>query len=473
MSYLKDWLYFTSGNECPEPYRLWSGLSLLASVLGRKVWTHHGRFQIFPSLYIILVGDAGSGKSTAKNEAKKIFTGTFPEYLASASFQSHQDIIDQMCSAQPKTWNETDSTGQVIKINAYTSFYIVCNEFSSLLSTDKKGMVEFLVDIYDENEFSTGFKTQRLANPERKQKLDNPYVNLLACAVPKYFMGNLKLDLFDGGLGRRLIIVYSERTESVPNPMMPLGGEEAKQRVIEHLKKVHEFQGELHRSIDAMNWWIRWYPTVKGKFVEDPILQQFYQTKPVQVLKVAMLLCMCEHPFTQVITDYHLSAAEELISGLEPAVTKLTAGIGRNELAGVGAQLMDYLARMGGAASMMQIRKFFNRYVNMPEFREIMNHYVDTKELFAVSPDGDLNMGMLMLPPNYKIYQQKQAIEVARLREKYSSQPSSPTSSSSTQPLLSPEPHSSASQVASGSPEFPSSSTSQSPLSTPSQPPTS
>lgn len=466
MSYLKDFLYFTSGNECPEPYRLWSGLSLLASVLGRKVWTYHGRFQIFPSLYIILVGDAGSGKSTAKNEAKKIFTSHFPEYLASASFQSHQDIIDQMCAAQPKTWTVSDEAGNPLKINAYTSFYIISNEFSSLLSTDKKGMVEFLVDIYDENEFSTGFKTQRLANPERKQKLDNPYVNLLACAVPKYFMSNLKLDLFDGGLGRRLIIVYSERVECVPNPMMPLGGEEAKQRVIEHLQKAHEFQGELHRSLDAMNWWNKWYPTVKGKFIEDPILQQFYQTKPVQVLKVACILAMCDYPFTQIIGQNHLELAEQLITNLEPSVIKLTAGIGRNELAGVGAQLMDYLARMGGSASMMQVRKFFNRYVNMPEFREILQHYADTKEFFVVSQDGTMDGGLLMLPANYKIFQQKQSIELERRRRQFD-----PTYVASTSPSPVPEQHQENGQEPSASEPNPSSSLGPTPLNTPDPPP--
>lgn len=177
-NYLRDYVHYNSGNECPAQYHVWCALSLLGAILGRKVWVMHGDyFQVYGNLYVCLVGDAGSGKSTAKNTPKKIINKIFPEYLVSASFQSHQDIIDQMCNAVPTTWEDKDGEmPYAIKghIYGFTSFYAVCNELASLLSTDKKGMVEFLVDIYDENEFSTGFKGQRRQNPESKQKLENP-----------------------------------------------------------------------------------------------------------------------------------------------------------------------------------------------------------------------------------------------------------------------------------------------------------
>jgi hypothetical protein len=409
MKYLKDYLHFTSGTECPEPYRVWAGLSLLAAVLGRKVWTYHGRFEILPSLYVILVGDAGSGKSTAKNDAKKIFTSEFPQYMSSASFQSHQDIIDLMCNAQPRVWEERNGDDVILAIHGYTPFYIVCNEFSSLLSTDKKGMVEFLVDIYDENEFSTGFKTQRAANPEKKQKLDNPYVNVLACAVPKWFMGNLKMDLFDGGLGRRLIIVYSERTGIVDNPIMVPGGAEARTEVLNHLKLCEEFKGQLKRTPDSMLWWKEWYHKTKSTRIDDPILMQFYQTKPVQVLKVAMLLTMCEAPLQHEIEPHHLQNAVTLIDELEPNVVRLTSGIGRNELAGVGVQLLDFLARMGGAASEMQVKKYFRRYMDTKEFIEVLQSFIDTKELvYSMDPSGTFRI--LMLPDYAKQMEMKKKL---------------------------------------------------------------
>jgi energy-coupling factor transporter ATP-binding protein EcfA2 len=383
MGYLNDYVYYGSGTECPDIYLQWSGLSLLGAVLGRKTWTMHGGyFRIHPKLYVCLVGDAGSGKSTAKNQAKQFLRVIDPNYLISASFQSHQDIIDKMATdaAAVKTWKDATNG----KIHEYRVFYGICNELASLLSTDKKGMVEFLVDVFDdEDEFTTGYKGQRLESPERKQVVPFPYVSILACAVPKWFMGNLKLDLFDGGLGRRLIVCYSNKTRLNENPHTPPGGEQAKQRALQHLAECmsEKCQGELKKTPAAQLWWKEWYHNPKRFDLTDPILGQFHQTKHIQALKVASLLAKSEDPFNDKIEDVHLQAAVAMMDMLEPNVLKLTGGIGRNELAGVGQQIIDFLERTGGMQTEVNLKKYFHRYLKLPEFQELENHYVQTGQI--------------------------------------------------------------------------------------------
>ena len=392
MGYLNDFIHYGSGTECPDIYLQWSGLSLLGAVLGRKVWTMHGGyFRIHPKLYVCLVGDAGSGKSTAKNQAKQFLKAVDPDYLVSSSFQSHQDIIDKMANevSAVKTWkNNATKT-----IQEYRVFYGICNELASLLSTDKKGMVEFLVDVFDdEDDFTTGFKTGRLAQPERKQIVPFPYVSILACAVPKWFMGNLKLDLFDGGLGRRLIVCYSNKTHLNPNPQIPAGGAEAKLRALDHLRlcKSEAVQGELHKTASAEKWWNEWYMDPKRFNLNDPIISQFHQTKHIQVLKIASLLTMCETPFTMQIEDVHLQAAVRMLDILEPNISKLTSGIGRNELAGIGAMIVDYINQRGGAVREVHLLQNFRRYANTTEFTEIVASLQKTEELMmlTLSPEG-------------------------------------------------------------------------------------
>lgn len=390
MGYLTDILYFSSGHECPESYQQWSALSLLGAVVGRKVWVMHGDyFMVLPNLYVCLVGDAGSGKSTAKNVAKKIFTQHFPDYLVAASFQSHQDIIDQMCNAPAtRTWQDTlNQLGEgPDKIHGYTSFYAICNELASLLSTHKEGMVEFLVDIFDENTYSTGFKGQRKMSPDSKQRLDNPYLSVLSCATPRWFMGNLRNDLFEGGLGRRLIIVFDENKKCIPFPRKPEGADEAFTRAVQHLKAAEDVQGRITLDPKANSWWDHFYRSNKKRFIEDPIIAQFATTKPIQLLKVAGLLCLCNQPFTFTLTEDHLSAALGMLNALEPKIQRLTSGIGRNELAGVGAEIMDFIVRMGGAVPVIAVKKMFWRQAQGPEFAQLIAHYEETGELRTV-PD--------------------------------------------------------------------------------------
>jgi hypothetical protein len=387
MGYLNDYRYYASGTECPENYLTWGGLSLLGAVLGRKVWTMHGDyFRIFTKLYVCFVGDAGSGKSTAKTQVKNFLRFVDPDYLVSASFQSHQDIIDRMANdgLAIKTWKQLGDKSS--KVNEYRVFYAIANELNSLLSQDKLGMVAFLVDVFDdEDDFATGYKTGRLAQPERKQVVPYPYFNLLACAVPKWFMGNLKIDLFDGGLGRRLIIVYSDKTELKEHPSLPPGGEEAKDRAIAHLKlcALESTQGEIKKTPAAILWWKEWYHNKKRFNMEDPIISQFHQTKHIQALKVASLLSMCETPFTYKIEDFHLQAAVSMLDSLEPDIIRLTSGIGRNELAGISVKVLDYLQRVGMANS-KQISNIYWRDVGMQEREQIENHLIENGKIKVV-----------------------------------------------------------------------------------------
>lgn len=401
MGFLNDWIFYGSGDECPQEFQLWSGLSLLSSVLGRKVWTMHGDyFQILPNIYVCLVGEAGSGKSTARGRVKKVINHCFPWMSTSASFQSFQDILDIMANSSTVDWK--DEKGDLMdkipgKIYDYRPFYIIANELASLLATDKQNTVTFLTDIYDENEFSTGYKNARKDNPERKQRFDNPYVSLLSCAVPKWFMGNLKLDLFDGGLGRRLIIVVGGKSKLVDNPTHPPGAQEALERAIEHLKKAALTYGIVSRTPEAMVWWKTWYHDKTWRNRDDPILMQFDETMPVQLLKVAMLLSMSEYPFTMLIDTPHLIAARDMLFGLRPSIQKLTSGIGRNEIAGIGTQLLDYLERVcNGCASEVQIRKFFHKFLQTREFQDEIQHRISVQDLHICPMEHPQHPGTLV-----------------------------------------------------------------------------
>lgn len=386
MSYLKDYVYYSSGHEVPEEYVWWGGLSILGHILGHKVYVELGDyFRFYPNLYVCLVGEPGSGKNTAIGVNLDIMIRYFPHLIVSASIQSREDIAFLM--SQPEavvTWK--DEKGE---LHEYRPFYALNNELASFLSVERVKMVEFLVEIYDGKRFGTGFKSMRKDNPGVRQWFDNPHFSLLAGAVPAYFMGELKDDLFSGGLGRRLIIVHSRREKVVPIPRKPSGADEALARAVEHLKLAEQFYGRLKLSNVALTWWNEWYPAHRQKRVDDPILAQFYSTKHMQLLKVAMCLLLSEQPLRQTVEDYHLQAALELLEGLEPAIIRLTSGIGRNELAGIGAQMIDFIERCGGMAPELIVKRVFSRHLRDLEFKEQVQQLIETERL--VVADATIN----------------------------------------------------------------------------------
>lgn len=383
MSYLSDYIHYSSGTEVPDEYLQWGGLSILGHVLGKKCWIEHGEgyFRFTPETYIALVGEAGSGKNTALNVNIRIMLNHFPDLMLSASVQSREDIAWQMgeeTPTNPHTWRQPD--GQII---TYRPFYILNEELNNLLSVDKIKMMSFLIQLFDGEQFSTGFKKDRLANPTRKQWFANPFVSLLAGAVPEWFMTDMKMDLFSTGMGRRMIIVNARRTKVVPFPFKPVTADAAMTRVIAHLKQAYAFTGGAYLNEEAKRFWEPWYIKTKKEIPLDPILAQFNATKPMQVLKIALLLLRSESLESNVIECAHLEMAVHMIDKLEPGIIKLTSGIGRNELAGIGAQMLDFIERMDGMVTEVQLKKTFHRYMNLPETKELLQLYSETGQLLV------------------------------------------------------------------------------------------
>ena len=389
MAFLSDLIYYNSGNECPEPFITWSGLATLGAVMGKKVWTMHGSyFRIYPNLYVTMVGTAGSGKSTAQDMMREIIVDHFPNLLFSDDFQSAQDILKKMSDDENVlTWkDELGLLGDPGVIQSYRPFYALVDELSNFMSVDMKAMTGLLVGIYQRASFGTGFKN----DVNKKQRFRNPYFSMLACTVPDWMMNNMRMDLFTGGLGRRMIIVHAQKKKQEPNPFRVPDHAMLHKRIVDHLKAVagEGFYGCLTRTKEADAWWTKWYCDPKRFNREDPILIQFHETKQIPVLKVATLLALCDQPFKFEIDVHHLQGAVLMLDNLEPDVLKLTQGIGRNELAGIGAQIVDFLNRSGGAASESHTKKFFTRYANSKEFTEVINNLLSTEVVYCVQhPD--------------------------------------------------------------------------------------
>ena len=227
MGFLSDYCHYNSGNECPREYHIWSALAAFSTILSRRVWIDHGYFKVFPNLYVILVGDAGSGKNTAKSIAvKKLIIDNFPDVPISASVTSREDICKFMGSEEClRTFRDNDGN-----ITEYRPFFFAVNELANLLSVDFRKMVDFLVDLYDSEYFSTSFKHDSV-----KDKIPNPCATMLSCAVPDWFMRSLKMDLFTGGFGRRLSIVYENRTILKAHPSIPVDGDKLWDRILNHM----------------------------------------------------------------------------------------------------------------------------------------------------------------------------------------------------------------------------------------------
>ncbi len=400
MGYMNDFMSYMGGTECPDSFLRWSALSLIGHLCGKKVWTMHGDYFPFsPNLYVVLVGTPGSGKSTAKDFVKDIMTDHFDSYILGDEIQSREHICKTMASPPgTKTWKNLETT----TIEEWHPFYCLPDEMALFVSVDARNMINFLVGVHSSKSFGTGYKKDF----DLAQRFKNPYVSLLGCTTPKWIMQNLKIDLFEGGLGRRLIIVFDKRTKDIPDPKRPDKSSGTYARIIEHLKAVEALSGQVKRTKTADLWWRENYAKIRANKGEQAI-DQFKETKHTMVLKVATCLSLDERPFTMEITDEHLWAALDGLNRLEAGINMLTAGIGENPATAIAARMMEYIYVADGEMQERRLRAVFMKDCRDDRvYNEAVNHLVATEELVLIRmPIGDPNGKQFLLTP--KTYEKR------------------------------------------------------------------
>ena len=387
MSYIKNFLAYTAGSECPESFWRWAALSLLGHIAGKKIWFNHGCISLNANIYAGLVGSAGSGKSTAKNEPSLIMREFFPELQVSSSVQSREDIIDLMLEDTGINW-EVPGTGT---FKDYRPFYIIANELENFLSVNPVNMITFLVDIFDTGHYSKGFKKDRGLG--KNSDMNDPYVSLLSCCVPEWFMRDMRLSFFSGGLGRRMFIIVDEPKILCPRPNRVENWRHIQSKVIDHLQEIRYKSGEMHTTPSAEKWWLEWYAKNRDPKVRpsDPILSQFFSTEHVMLNKLAMLLAL--ERGSMLITDDDYEVGFAMIELLKPPILRLTSGVGKNQVAGFAAQVLDTIKSFGGFVPEKKLQAL--TYRDAPNgvrgYNEALDHLVHTKQIVRKVPAEPIN----------------------------------------------------------------------------------
>jgi len=322
----------------------------------------HGYFNIYPNLYVCLVGKQGSRKSTAKDISRDLLTSTFPEHPVSASIQTREDIVKFMASDEC-LFSYTDENNAQQELRPFT---LLINELKNFLSFNPGAMIEFLTDIYDR-----GGKVFNSSTLKRGlENIVNPCVNMLACETPDWIIDKLKLQIISGGFSRRVVFVYETvRGPKISFPTLPPNGPQLWKLMQEHLRKVEKIVGPFSWDPEARRFFDVWYTTLKTP--EDDIMEGYYESKHIQLLKLAMLLALGEEEPHRIITPGNLKVGASLLDSLETNMPKLSIASGRNELALPMMRALDVLERMGGLTT-------------EPVFRQLLSKDFEPREQYSV-----------------------------------------------------------------------------------------
>lgn len=420
MSFLSDFTDFCNDTEASPTYAIYSGLVTLSALISRRVWLPMGHFSIYPNLYVVLVGPQGLRKSTAMDVGKGLIRqvnkrrsgGTTSVDAVLGSIKFDIPLSAECCTAE-KIIQDMQSTKREIDScppewetqKIYSPMNVMVTELSELLKVGGQGMISFLTAIFDRDVYD--YRTKNRG----QEYLEGPFLNLIACTTPEWINGYLREDVISGGFARRALFVFeNEEGRRIPRPSLTPNMRRAYTSMLDYADRVKSIKGPLKFTDSAARYHDDWY--LNYKIPVDPLIAGYYRSKQIQLLKIAILLSISESS-DLLITEHHITFAMDILGLMEKNLSKVFAGIGKNDLHSVAQKVIQILelqpkkkVKIDGQT--IETHLLPEKVLKSNMFKdagrvgidEILEHLLETEKIWRVGmKDGQVDRTYIVLRP--------------------------------------------------------------------------
>ncbi len=376
MSFLEDYSEYSSGNEAPPEFHLWSGLCALAACCGPNLWMDMGGAgNIQPNLYVLLVGPPGIKKSTAKDISRdllrKIHTNKHKVPIAPDS-SSKEAFVDFLSRKDSPCKMVFDHAGGA---RYYTKCCLWSDEFVNLVSVggDPMAWIQILTEIYLPR---PSYKAATIARGN--VEMPYPYVNLLGCMTTDITKALINDGSLSGGFSRRTIYIYSNKDgEPVPIPVFTPEQKRAQERCVQRGQEIQRLSGAFQFSPEGEEAYRKAYIENHHAKQEAPssALVNFMQSYGNFLIKIAMLLQLSESDELVIGAD-KIRHAKMLVDGAKSHVSMIFAGVGKNPhastMAGIKVFIDQLVARPPHFVTLKRVYAQFLNQAEKPQLESIL-----------------------------------------------------------------------------------------------------
>jgi len=278
--WLQAYLEYTAEQESPKAFHTWVGLSVIASTLERRVWLNRGYYDLFPNLYVVLVGaSAKVRKTTAVNTGYNLLREALPDITIVSQKMTPEALINVFVQES----REREMSGGTI----------VSTELGVFLGSGTRAtdLMQLLTDWYD---CPKRFVYHTLARG--KEPMENVYCNLIGCTTPEWLKDAMPPSAIGGGFTSRIVFVYGEEPQKlIAFPFVTQKMLEQKRKLMYDLEAIKDMDGQFYLTEDAQGMFSKWYQEHSlNEHSEHKALDGYMGRKHDTLLRVGMCVAACK-----------------------------------------------------------------------------------------------------------------------------------------------------------------------------------
>lgn len=376
-NFLQAYREYSSHNEAPQKFHLWTALSIVAGVLEHKVWFPEYPNPVFPNLYVVLIGHAGSKKSTAAGMGADLL-----RRIPTIQHLNNRETDASMLETIRNSRKEFDWQGK--KINHSSVFYYG-SELATLLENPFGAITTYLTDLYDSRPFDIPWSKNTQASG--LVKILGPNINMLGCATQTSIRDCIPVHKMEAGFASRILFVVetqaSDKYIAVPKDNKFL--RDFEKDLLNDLLIMHSLVGEMRFDSNADKYFEDWYIKYRkaiDKEEYDLRFAGYYARKPAMIKKLMQIFSVMESS-SLIIQPHHIQQAIMIMEDNEEKMFRIFELSGNNPQIGVMAQIIDYIRDMQ-FVSAEDIQMRFARDMSMKDTRELLIELTNVGQLHQV-----------------------------------------------------------------------------------------
>ena len=203
MGFIENFVEYLDNAETCDMYKKWCAVSAICASLQRRVKIQLGHIEIYPNMYIALVGSAGkTRKGTAIGPYRKLLESAGIT-ICSESISTAK-LVNRLKNAT-ETYQESVGAGREPVVYSHSSLTLIAPELSVFIGYQERKFLATLADWWDSNDTWT-YETISRGTDE----IQGVWFNFLGGITPELLQTALPQDAVGGGLLSRMILVYSE-----------------------------------------------------------------------------------------------------------------------------------------------------------------------------------------------------------------------------------------------------------------------
>ena len=231
--FISAYFRYIGDTEAPMTFHRWACLAILGAWIGRDYSFQFGHFNIKPNVYCMLMGSAGTRKSTAIKIASRLLMKAGYNTIAADRTTKEKFLMDLSgASDLIVDANGKKSEDEILEENIFGSdlghipeILIAADEFNTFVGNGNIEFLSMLGVLWDhEGPFKNKVKNSKSV------ELDDPFVSIIAGNTPTGFSLAFPAESIGQGIFSRIVLVHGESPgRKITFPVSPPAAEVKKQ----------------------------------------------------------------------------------------------------------------------------------------------------------------------------------------------------------------------------------------------------